>query len=599
MKQHIKIGKSVLILSVFAVIIAIFQISRMGLLKDTRESANEAYSAGTLLKEKESPQLRTKERRIGIAADNKDKNKAYLLEQTQQYLEHLGLEYTMIENFTEKSLADYELVIAFLKDFDDGETFYELTGYAQKGGQLYFPYLPVDDDSYLSSLRILGVVERSYEDFAAYEITDEKGIFGESGRSFAVPAGILGQAKVRLSSECETILSTQETPCFWEMDYGGGRIFAGSLEYLAGMQSRGIMAWVLYETLFKINGEAMISPYYGISTTILEDFPVTSYMIKSQLLDELKVGQDVFLQNYFYKLFLDIHKQWGDKLSMSFVVDTGEEFNEIFSRTLKRSQFMMYSGEILDTGGEITVGGYTNRPIGLDGELEEIGYFIPWKSRERMKEAFDICFDYVDEYYSGYRVVSYVLPQGRIGRQTLAEIGDVFPGLETVVNRAYIEYPDQLGGDFKDINGGKQYLYTIAGENGEALWGSVNSVLSLGIASNGFLCRELLYGDMTFEAFSNDVKDAYQWLSAYSLRKMTPREAVGALKEYQSAGIQYIQEGSRLKFETNHWADGMAFMLRTEQFPQSKDCTIEKAGNVYIVYPKKSSGTIMLEGGRS
>lgn len=598
MNQHIKIGKSVLVLVVFTVIIAVFQISRMGLLKNTRDSVNETYSAKTEFKEV-TPQLQTKQRRVGIVGDNKDKNKVYIQEQTQQYLEHLGLEYTVFEPYTEKSFDGYDLVIVFIKDFDDGDMLYELMRYVKSGGQLYFPYLPLDDDSYLSSLRLLGVVERNYEDFKTYEITDEKGIFGQSGRSFAVPAGISGQAKVRLSSECELILSTEDMPCFWKMAYGNGRIFAGSLEYLAGTQSRALTAWVLYETLFKINEEAMISPYYGISTTILEDFPVSSYVLKSKILDELKVSQDVFLQNYFYRIFLDIYRQWGDKISLSFIVDSGEEFNEKFSNTLKRSQLMMYSGEILDTGGEIMTGGYANRPIGLDGELEKIGYFIPWESRERMKSAFDICFDYVDEYYSEYEVVSYVLPQGRIGRQTLENIDDVFPKIETVINRAYTEYPDQLGGDFKEINGERQYLYTIMAENGMALWGNVNSVLSLGIASNGFLCSELLYGDLTFEDFSNDVNAAYEWLSDYPLRKMTPREAQGALRDYQDTDIQYVQEDNCLKFELRHWSDGMAFMLRTECIPRSKDCTIEKAGNIYIVYPQKSSGSIVLEGGRS
>lgn len=603
--QDIRIGKSILILVIFSLIIAVFQVSRMGLLENTRGSLNLSYSAdGAALLDagqadagQAGMELDSVE--IGVYADGRDPNKSYLLQQMMQYLNHLPYEYTQLETINEAALKNCDIVIAFLTDFEDGDTFYRLMEYAKEGGKVYFPYLPVDEDTYLSNLHLLGVIERDYEDTTVYQITDEAGILGRADQLYVIPEGFFEQTRVRLSSSCRVLLSTEDTPCFWQLNYGSGMLYAGTLEALASAQGRGIAAWVLYDALFAAEDKAMVLPFYDISTTLLLDFPVPVYTTQSRVLEELQQDEDEFMQTSFYKLFLDWNVRTGEKISMSYTVNTDEEFNEIFRKSLNRSQFMMYSSEILDTGGELLTGGYTNHPLGLAGELEEIGYFIPWVSRDRMAESFDFALEYVNEYYSNYQVTGYVLPQGRIGRDTLSEISTLFPGVRTVVNRGKIEYPDQLLEDFTSLDEDEPYLYSIMAENGWALWGNVNSVLSLGIASQGYSCQELLTEQLSFSDFRADLLAAEEWLSQFSLRAMTIQEATDALREYQQASVTVSQQGQTLRFALHQWREGMAFQLRTDRIPVSQDCEILDVGGIYLVYPHQEEGVIQLEGGTS
>jgi hypothetical protein len=243
-------------------------------------------------------------------------------------------------------------------------------------------------------------------------------------------------------------------------------------------------------------------------------------------------------------------------------------------------------------GGDILSGGYSNHPLGLKGELEQIGYFIPWKNKKQMKESIEVAKSYLDDVYKGYPLSSYIPPQGRIGQESLSRIDDLFPDVETVINRYVIEYPDQLLGDFTTLNDGNQYLYTITSENGAAQWGTMNAIGSLGISSFGFHSQRLYTDAIDFQDFTADVERAYELEQAYSLEKKTPGQAAEMVEQYQNMTFNYEQDAQGLEYEIDFFVEGSAFLLRSEKTPVSDDAEIKSIGNYHIIYPDFSKGYI-------
>lgn len=593
--SDIKYEKALMILLIFIVTISIFQMSRLGILKNIRNTVNKGHETSETFGVISDPKIKKLVPSVAIITDRDNPYNLSIMTGIKQYIEHMGFSINYVEKEEDLNLSPYDMVIVTLNDFDEGYFLNTIMEFVGEGKSAYFPYLPFDKDIYSANLRALGVIERVYEFYNTSEIEDKTGVLGTVGEIYTIPRGVDGKTKVRLSSKAEVLMTTEQTPVFWSIGYGKGKFFVGNLDFLAGSESRGILSYALYEGIFAREGKSMIQPFYGITTTVIMDLPIPLYVHKSEMLSELGVDQDTFTLVYFYKKFIDISEEYGDKISLSYTVDYTEIFNKEFPETLKKSQFMLYAAETIDTGGELITGGYTNHPLGEKNELEEIGYFVPWKNQSQMKESFTVSRSYVNDFFKNYRIASYIPPHGRIGEGPLSNISKLSPGIETIINRYKVEYSDQLLGDFRMINDGKQYLYTLTSENGAAYWGAVNSINSLGITSYGFHSFQMLTEDMTYENFENDIEKSYEWQNVYGLKKMTPREATGSLKQYQKMDFRFEETQEGIQFEIDHMVKNSSFMLRTKNTPISGDARIEKIGNQYIVFPYSAKGIIWWE----
>lgn len=593
--NDIKFGKTLIILIIFTGIILIFQFSRMGILTNSSPNQREKKIDSGEVHLLNLPTIESDIPVIGIISDDKDTNKKFLIEGSIQYLEHLGYQYKYVDTSELSELKQYDMLLVFLTDFDEGKYMASIMEYVQSGKYAYFPYLPFENNIYSSNLRKIGVIESNYENFKIDQITDKGGIIGDKDKVYTVPRNIEMTLKVRLTKEAEILLETIETPVFWTMEYGEGSFLVSSTEFLASSESRGILAYALYCGLYRTNNKAMIQPFYNVSTTVLQDIALPVQVQNSPLLLQLNINQESFMLDYYFKLFKNISQKNGDKISMSYTIDYSEFFNDKLPETLQRSQFRLYSSQILNMGGEIISGGYSNHALGLEGELQEIGFFIPWESEQIIKESIAVSERYLKDIYPNYTLTSYVAPHGRIGFETLSRIGNWFPSVETILNRYVIEYPDQLLGDFTAINSGNQYLYAITTENGAAHWGTINAIQSLGVNSLGFHSYNLVKDTLDFKAFSSDIQYAYEFQELYGLNKKTPYEAGEMIKQYQNMKIYYKEDGQGLQYEIDAFVEGTAFFLRSEKFPTSEDAKIISVGKDYIIYPKSPKGFIEWE----
>lgn len=590
-KVNIKFGKSALILSLALLIMAIFQLSRMGLLRNTRETVNEPVEKVTLQQLNEY-ELMTDKTRIAIVRDGDDVNKEYIENQILSYLTHLGYEFRVLDRKTIDQLPDFDMAIVLLNDMDEGYFMTSVMNYVQDGNTAFFPYLPYDFDVFSANLSPLGIIEHVYDEYRLTRILDLQGVLGAKRRVYNLPRGVMGRAKVRLTSDAELLLITEETPLLWKKSYGDGAFIVSSLDFLATSESRGVLAHCLYEGLFKSRKEPMIQPYYGISTTVISDLPVPMYVKDSPMLDEMAVDQDTFNLEHLYAAFMNLSKKYGDKLSLSYTVDYSDTFNEEMPETLKRSQFMLYTSLATRTGGEIVLGGYSNHPLGLKGELEEIGYFVPWISEDKIKESFHIASMYTKDYYPDYILRTYQPPQGRLSMNVLHELKDYAENVDVLLNRYRTEYQDQIQGDYKVLHESGIYLYSIGIEEGAAMWGAVNGAMSLGITSYGFQSYRLLSEKMTYADFLKDVEEAYSWQKAANLDYMTPSQAADTLRTIQKTRIYHQSFYNELKYEIDGFYEGMAFLLRSELEPVVKDGSYRRLGAFYLVYPASDRGTI-------
>lgn len=590
--HEIKFAKTLVILTIFTAIIMVFQLSRMGILDNAEydQTANEG-SLPVVAKLQEST-IQKDAPMIGILTDEGDPNKKHLVEGMEQYLVHLDYQYEYIDVSEVSKLDQYDMLIVFLTDFDEGQYMNAVMAYVRSGKFAYFPYLPFDKNLFSSNLRKLGVIESNYEDFSIEHIQDSGGVLGVANETYGIPRSVNLSIKLRLAAECDILLESDGNPLLWSMDYGEGSLLVSSSEFLAASESRGVLAYALYKGVFQPNDDAMVQPFYNVSTTVLQDVVLPAKINDSPILSQAGVDQDTFTLNHYFKLFKDISESYGDKISMSYTVDYSELFNEKLPETLQKSQFRLYTSQVLEMGGEILSGGYSNHPLGLKDELEQIGYFIPWKNNEQMKESIEVAKSYLDDVYKGYPLSSYIPPQGRIGQESLSRIDDLFPDVETVINRYVIEYPDQLLGDFTALNNGNQYLYTITSENGAAQWGTMNAIGSLGISSFGFHSQRLYTDSIDFQDFTADVERAYELEQAYSLEKRTPGQAAKMVEQYQNMTFNYVQDAQGLEYEIDFFVEGSAFMLRSEKTPVSDDAEIKSIGNYHIIYPDSSRGYI-------
>lgn len=591
-KHEIKFAKTLVILTLFTAIIMVFQLSRTGILDNTQYDSTANEGSLPVAAKLEESTVNKDEPMIGILTDKGDPNKKYLVDGTEQYLLHLDYRYKYIDVSELSNIDQYDMLIVFLTDFDEGQYMNAVMEYVRSGKLAYFPYLPFDQNLFSSNLRKLGVLESNYEAFSIEHIQDSGGVLGEANEIYGIPRTVNLSIKVRLAAESEILLESEENPLLWSMDYGEGSLLVSSSEFLASSESRGVLSYALYKGVFQPNDDAMVQPFYNVSTTVLEDIILPYKINDSLILSQTGVDQDTFTLNDYFKLFKDISKSHGDKISMSYTVDYSELFNEKLPETLQKSQFRLYTSQVLAMGGEILSGGYSNHPLGLNGELQQIGYFIPWKNKEQMKESIEVAKGYLNDVYKGYPLSSYIPPQGRIGEESLICIDDLFPDVETIINRYVIEYPDQLLGDFTTLNNGNQYLYTITTENGAAQWGTMNAIASLGINSFGFHSHRLYTDSIDFQDFAADVERAYELEQAYSLEKKTPDQAAKMVEQYQNMIFNYTQDTQGLEYEIDFFVEGTAFLLRSEKTPVSDDAKIKSIGTYHIIYPDSSKGYI-------
>ncbi|MEG2002995.1 MAG: DUF2194 domain-containing protein, partial [Clostridia bacterium] len=256
----------------------------------------------------------------------------------------------------------------------------------------------------------------------------------------------------------------------------------------------------------------------------------------------------------------------------------------------------MYQNEALKRNGEIATHGYSIRPLGLKGELEEIGWFIPWSSFDRAKQSFEYIFDMLKQHFPNYNISTYVAPQGRIGADTIVHLNEIASGVNTVVTRYDYRYNDQYLKSFVQLDNGI-YCYPVTSLYNGIEWNSINSLISLGTMSTSLNANTLLErSDLTFPQFETNLRSAYNDAAVYKhLHHYTITEATGYLKQYQKSDYSYTIKDGVISIEINNWFDGMALSLFSEAKLTSETCEIEKTQkSCYVIYPKSPSIKIYL-----
>ena len=593
---HIKFSKTLLMLFLFLAIIAVLQLTRMGIINNTEKLINTSLNNYQVSYDEAVSDNAHDMGKICLIYDKTATDRLYIFQNFKSLLSKYSISYDVLYADEQADLQAYEMLIVIARNFDKAPILQNVFDYVENGGTAYFPIAPVDSDSFISVSNSLGIIEKSYKTSTA-SITDKKGLFGEPDTKYNFDTPVKTIFKMRLRSDCNVYFSDDENnPLLWSHALGSGQLYICSCDYLSAYESRGVIVNILYEILKEKKNKAFIYPVYSVATQILEEFPAT-YEVEGKILIDNGITYDAFIEGSFWPLIVELSKKYGAKTTVSYVLAYDESTgDDLKMNQLSGSALKTYATEVLKKHGEIAFHGYSMRPLGLDGELENIGWFIPWKSMDSIKKSFDFSKSALLEHFPNYVISTYIPPQGRISKNVEANLKELCPDLETVVAPYERLYPDQLTADFQKGENGLYYYSITTGENG-IVWNTVNSLSSLGVSSPDIDINEIiLSNNITFDTLKENMLIAQKKVSVFpDINYMTVKQAAKHISYCQNAKYSYTETGSSINLLINGFFDGISYALRTNsKIESTDDCTVIKYDeDYYVLYPKKSNVTLI------
>ncbi|MDD5603276.1 MAG: DUF2194 domain-containing protein [Eubacteriales bacterium] len=474
-----------------------------------------------------------------------------------------------------------------------------LLSYAAAGGSVFFACPGEAEGLFDSLMSPMGIYEASAGGTYDYVI-DRKGIFGEKGRAYLNTGGEYYYRSPRLRSECEVyFVSEKGAPLLWKATYGEGRIFAANSDFVSLYTGRGVASAILAE----MRGDrGMLYPVYGLITAHLESFPGPAITGEYKILREVRKDYDRFVKDVLWPDMIKLSREFDLKYTISYVQSySSETAPPVPDSSLPESSLLIYGAEVLDKGGEIALHGYSYRPFGLDGELRETGWFIPWDSMESMKLFSELPLKLLKKLFPGYTARVYFPPEGRMGRTARENILMLMKDISVICVPYHNILGDQLDGDFLTRDDGIMHYAVTSGVKA-AEWNAINSVYSLGIISQSIDIPYAIVSDYrSWDQLLYDMRNAFN-----IAKKMIPfvrtagvSSAAAFIRKYEMMDFSYESSNDGIRVSIDGFFKGMSFMLRSDrQISGAEGAEVYEAGRgLWCILPETGSFLIKWGGG--
>ena len=581
--------KTLLMLGLFLLVIIVLQVSKMDIFYN-----NERYQAPEL------PALQAMGSGIGVENphqvgkiallyDPLAVDRTYVLDNFQSLLQKSKLDYDLISVEDEISLAKYPLIIVILARYDRAPILQEVFNCVEAGATAYFPIVPENSDSYISISGSFGLIEKATK-ISCSTLVDTEGFIGPKGEIYVFESPIPLRYQIRLRSDCMVYLHDEdENPLFWSRELENGMLYVSNCDFLSSYQSRGVIMEVLYRTLKQNTLSSFMFPISGTATLMLEEFASPYQVETSSMLDTEKLSYDKMMQARVWPFMTRLMREFHIKPVLSYVLSYDENTEGDFeSNQFPVNDFKLYAAEILENGGEVAFHGYSMRPFGLEGQLIDMGWFVPWPSYASMAESLVVAKKPLERIFPNYMISTYMPPQGRISAEVLAKLHELDSNLSVVALTCRRLYPDQLIRDMeRDATMDNIYYYTLFSCYDGLSWTVRNSLLSQGMASMTLNMNQVLENShLSFTQWSEGFVEAIRLIEGYpTIEQTTIRQATPKMEMTNTSEFSYRETAESIVLEVAKGYVGMSFVLRSEwPILPGEGYLIEKyAANYYVI----------------
>ena len=590
--------KTLLMLGLFLIVIIALQISKMDIFYNNERYLAPKYPVFQAMGSGVSVENTHKLDKIALLYDPLAADRDYVLENFQSLLQKTKLQYDLISVEEEVSLSEYPLIIILLARYDRAPLLQEVFNCVEEGATAYFPIVPENSDSYISISTSFGLIEKATK-ISCNQLIDAEGLIGPKGEVYSFEAPIPLRYQVRLRPDCLVYLHDEdENPLFWSRNLEKGMLYISNCDFLSSYQSRGLIMEVLYRTLKQKNLASFLYPISGTATLLLEEF-ASPYQVEDSLMMETeKLSYDKMMQSRIWPLITRLMREFHVKPVLSYVLSYDENTDTDFqSNQFPINDFKLYAAEVLQNGGEIAFHGFSMRPFGLEGQLQEMGWFIPWSSFASIEESLQAAKSPLERIFPKYTITTYMPPQGRIAPEVLAKLPELDPNLSVLALTCRRLYPDQLIRDMeRDPVIENLYYYTLVSSFDGMRWTVRNTLLAQGMASMTLNVNQVLENSrMTFPQWTEEFIATTELIQSYpGVEHTTIRQAAMITEQSQNAEFSYSETADSIAIKVAKGYLGMQFVLRSEwPILPGEGYTVEKYTSNYYVITLQSEEVIL------
>jgi len=503
---------------------------------------------------------------------------------------------------------DYEGIVLAFESLNKITNIEYLLDYVKDGGRLIFMKRAVTDENFYKIEKELGIIKN----LGFYEAQGVKMntnvLLGAEGFASESEFIVNSSLNVELDKECKIdILSSDNIPLLWERNLENGKIIFFNGTMLEEKSNRGLMMGIL-----SLEKDGFIYPIVNSKLLYIDDFPAP-----------IPQGRDTKIYEEFEKdirsFYWDIW--WRDILKYTKIYDykiTGliiESYNNKVKPPFKiknnknRKDFILFSKEILKSGGEIGIHGYNHQSLAKEGYIKQDLGYNPWENKEDMIKSIEEVIRYAKSVLGDYEFRVYVPPsnvlsnEGReaikVGMKNLKIISSVYN--KDLYGDSYVQEFEKSKDEILEM---PRFSYGYE-YNEEQKWYIYNGITYIGIFSHFIHPDDILdykrnnnksWSELRdeFENLLKDVTTKFPWLKSQTVSnsgvKLTNYLECTPYMKYKENSIEIYCEN----FRPNYY-----MIIRTDRkIKNHTGMNIKKIfEGVYLIEMRNAKGIMNFESG--
>jgi hypothetical protein len=476
------------------------------------------------------------------------------------------------------SLDDVTMLLLCCRSLEPFENdLKQLVTWIEAGGKFGMMMAPEVDSPFRILYRKLGISEigSGFTEYDSLRYTTgllplwgDK-VFDSNLRDFALP--------VRLEQDCTVHMQSAGSaaiPLLWERTVGNGRIAVLNNFLLAGKDSRGFAAQVLFAL-----EDTVIYPIMNAGMVYVDDFPAPQ-----------PEGYDKeLLKDYGYDIQgMYRNRWWPDMKSLTWEYGlryTGvliETYNDIVSPPFEPEKtdgalLKFYASELMQSGGEIGLHGYNHMPLCPPGFPYRDEAYVTWPSMEYMQQGIAELVRYGKKMVPNANFATYVPPSNYLSDEGRAALRRAAPGIR-VISGLYLQETgvEALTQEFCEEEDGTISVPRISSgflTDGYTGFIAAQELMLHGVFSHFIHPDDILDEsrgaksgwDEMFRQFSKTIESIIQTYP--KLRFSTSSEGAAAVQRYDRLGIAREETEDGMKVVLSNFYDTAWLALRTRRTP--------------------------------
>ena len=453
----------------------------------------------------------------------------------------------------------------------------QLVSWIEAGGKFGIMMAPEVDSSFRILYRKLGISEigSGYAEFDSLRYTTgllplwgDK-TFSSNLHDFALP--------VRLEKDCTVHMQSagiEAIPLLWERDVGNGRIAVLNNFLLAGKDSRGFAAQVIFAL-----DDTVIYPIMNAGMVFLDDLPAPQPEgFNEELLKDYGYGIQGMYRNRWWPDMKSLTWKYGLRYTGVLIETYNETVEPPFEpEDTDGALLKFFASELTQSGGEIGLHGYNHMPLCPPGFPYRDEKYVTWPSAEYMRQSMTELVRYGKKMIQGANFFTYVPPSNYLSAEGRAALLAAVPGIR-VISGLYLAETgvEALTQEFCEEEDGTISVPRISSgflADGYTGFVTAQELMLHGVFSHFIHPDDILDEsrgaksgwDEMFRQFSGTIASIAQTYPM--LRFSTSAEGAAAIQRYGRLGLARQETETVLRLTLANLYDAAWLALRTRRTP--------------------------------